>query len=57
MGLSGGSMALLNFQCTGVLLICIIVGQWPTALKVGAGGGCLNIFSLVFHLSLLSPFL
>ena len=25
------------FQCRGLLLIWIIVGQWPTALKVGAG--------------------
>ena len=37
---------LVNFQCRGVLLICIIVGQGSTALAVGAGGGCLDIFSL-----------
>ena len=35
----------VNFQCRGVLLIWIIVGQGPTALEVGAGGGCLDIFS------------
>ena len=29
----------VNFQW-GVLLIWIIVGQGPTALAVGAGGGC-----------------
>ena len=29
----------VNFQCRGVLLIWIIVGQGPTALAVGAGGG------------------
>ena len=29
----------VNFQCRGVLLIWIIVGQGPTALEVGAGGG------------------
>ena len=38
----------VNFQCRGVLLIWIIdyniVGQGPTALTVGAGGGCLDIF-------------
>ena len=34
----------VNFQCRGVLLIWIIVGQGPTALAVGAGGGCLDIF-------------
>ena len=28
----------VNFQCRGVLLIRIIVGQAPTALVVGAGG-------------------
>ena len=27
----------------------------PTALVVGAGGGCLDIFSLNCHFSLLSP--
>ena len=30
------------------------VGQEPTALAVGAGGGCLDIFSL-YHSSFLSP--
>ena len=28
----------VNFQCRGVLLIWIIVGQGPIALAVGAGG-------------------
>ena len=45
----------VNFQCRGVLLIWIIVGQGPTVLAVGAGGGCLDIFSLVYHFSLISP--
>ena len=45
----------VNFQCRGVLLIWIRVGQGPTALAVGAGGGCLDIFSLVCHFSFLSP--
>ena len=45
----------VNFQCRGVLLIWIRVGQGPTALAVGAGGGCMDIFSLVYHFSLLSP--
>ena len=35
--------------------IWIIVGQGPTALAVGAGGGCLDIFSLVYHFSFLTP--
>ena len=35
--------------------IWIIVGQGPTAFAVGAGGVCLDIFSLVYHCSFLSP--
>ena len=34
----------VNFQCRGVLLIWIIVGQGSFALAVGAGRGCLNMF-------------
>ena len=45
----------INFQCRGVLLIWIRIGQGPTALAVGAGGGCLDIFSLVYHFSFPSP--
>ena len=45
----------VNFQCQGVLLIWIIVGQGPIALAVGAGGNGLDIFSLLYHFSLLSP--
>ena len=44
----------VNFQCRGVLLILIRVGQRPTALAVGAGGvvwtfflsSIISIFSL-----------
>ena len=45
----------VNFQCRGVLLIWIIIGQGPTVLAVGAGGGGLDIFSLVYHFSVLLP--
>ena len=45
----------VNFQCRGVLLIWIRVGQGPTALAMGAGGGCLDIFTLVYHFSSPSP--
>ena len=38
------------------LLILIIVVQGSTTLAVGAGGSCLNIFSLNYHFSLLSSF-
>ena len=30
-------------------------GQGPTALAVGAGGGCLDIFTLIYPFSPLSP--
>ena len=44
----------VNFQCP---TIWITVGQGPTALAVGAGGGCLDIFILITSFSPLSPFL
>ena len=31
------------------------VGQGPSALVVGAGGGCLDIFTLIYPFSPLSP--
>ena len=37
----------VNFQCRGPQLNWIIVGKGPNALAVGAGEGCLDIFSLV----------
>ena len=45
----------VNFQCRGVLQFGVIVGQGPTALAVGAGGGCLDIFTLLYLFSPLSP--
>ena len=45
----------VNFQCWGVLLAWMIVGQGPIALAVGAGRGCLDIFSLIYLFSFLSP--
>ena len=38
-----------------VLLIWIRVGQGPIALAVGAGGGCLDVLTLVYHFSFLTP--
>ena len=32
-----------------------LLRQGPIALAVGAGGGCLDIFSLIYHFSVLSP--
>ena len=37
-------MCWVNFQCRGVLLIWMKVGQGPIAHAVGAVGGCLGIF-------------
>ena len=56
--LGGGRMVRrcwVNFQCRGVLLTWITVGQGPIVLAVGTGGGCLDIFSLIYYFSFLSP--
>ena len=45
----------VNFQCQGVLLTWITEGQGPIVLPVGAGGGCLDICSLIYHFSFPSP--
>ena len=48
-------MVLGKLTLPGVLLIWIRVGQGRTVLAVGAGRGCLDIFSLVYHFCFLSP--
>ena len=46
----------VNFQCRAVLLIWIIVGHGPNiALAVSASGSCLDMFSLIYLFSFLSP--
>ena len=45
----------VNLQCRGVLLMWIRVGQGRSALAVGADGGCLDMFSLIYHFPFLSP--
>ena len=52
-GWSGGAMVLGKRPVPGRPTLLKIVGQGPTALVVGAGGGCLDIllssiFSLLF---------
>ena len=54
LGWSGGSMVLGNFPVPGRPTIWITVGQGPTALA-SAGGGCLDIFTLIYHFSPLPP--
>ena len=48
-------MVLGRLPVPGRPTIWILVGQGPTALAVGAGGGCLDIFSLLYHFSFLLP--
>ena len=54
-GWSGGAMVLGKLPVRGRPTIWITVGQGPTALAVGAGGGCLDIFTLICSFSPLSP--
>ena len=48
-------MVLGKLPVPGRPTIWITVGQGPTALAVGAGGGCLDIFSLIYPFFPLSP--
>ena len=54
-GWSGGAMVLGKLPVLGRPTIWMIVGQGPIALAVGAGGGCLDIFTLLYPFSPLSP--
>ena len=44
-------MVLGKLPVPGRLTIWLTVGQGPTVLAVGAGGGCLDIFTLLYHFS------
>ena len=54
-GWSGGAMVLGKLPVSGRPTIWITVGQGSTALAVGAGGGCLDIFTLIYPFFPLSP--
>ena len=54
-GWSGDAKVLGKLPVPGRPTILITVGQGPTALAVGAGGGCLDIFTLICPFSSLSP--
>ena len=54
-GWSGGAMVLGKLPVPGRPTIWITVGQGPTVLAVGAGGGCLDIFTLIYPFFPLSP--
>ena len=47
-GWSGGAKVLDKLPVPGRPTILITVGQGPTALVVGAGWGCLDIFTLIY---------
>ena len=53
--LSGGAMVLGKLPVPGRPTIWMIVGQGPSALAVGPGGGCLDILTLIYPFSPLSP--
>ena len=48
-------MVLGKLPVPGCPILWITVGQGPTALAVGAGGRCLDIFTIIFPFSSLSP--
>ena len=48
-------MVLGKLPMPGRPTIWITVGQGPSALAVGAAGGCLDIFTLIYPFSPLSP--
>ena len=52
---SGGAMVLGKLPVLGRPKIWMILGQGPIAHAVGAGGGCLDIFTLFYPFSPLSP--
>ena len=54
-GWSGGAMVLGKLPVPGRPTIWITVGQGPTALAVGAGWGCLDIFFSHYRFFPLSP--
>ena len=51
----GGAMVLGKLPVPGRPTIWIIVWQGPTALAVGAGGGCLDILTVIYPFFPLSP--
>ena len=48
-------MVLGKLSVPGRPTIWMILGQGPIALAVGAGGGCFDIFTLLYPFSPLSP--
>ena len=55
LGVVGGAMILGELPVPGRPTIWMIVGQGPIVLAVGASGGFLDIFTLLYPFSPLSP--
>ena len=51
----GGAKVLDKLPVPGRPTIWITIGQGPIVLAVGAGGGCLDIFTFIYPFSPLSP--
>ena len=54
-GWSGGAMVLGKLPVPGCPTIWMIVGQGPIALAVVASGSCLDVFTILYPFSSLSP--
>ena len=54
---SGGMIVLGKLPAPGRPTIWMTVGQEPIVLAVGAEGGCLYVFTLLYPFSSLSPYL
>ena len=54
-GWPGGAMALSSLLVPGRTTVWMIVGLGPTALVVGTGGVCLDIFTLIYPSLLCLP--
>ena len=52
---SGGATVLGKLLVPGRPTIWVTVEQGPTVLAVGSGGGCLDIFTLIYPFSPLLP--
>ena len=48
-------MVLGKLPAPGCPIIWMTIGQGPSALAVGVGGGCLDIFTLIYPFCPLSP--
>ena len=54
-GWSGGAKVLGKLPVLGRPTVWITVGQGPTVLAVGAGGGCMDLFTLIYPFFPRSP--